>query len=482
MQGYEESLPGTALAESMRNFGYDLNTAVCDIIDNSVTANAESIMIWLEWNDGAPYVCILDNGHGMTDEELSRNIVMGSKDPGEEREKGDLGRFGLGLKTASLSMCRNLNVFSKTASGSLAFRGWDLDKIKEQGRWLVATEVPDWYSNLEGQFRLGDGPGTLVVWKNCDRLKEIANNLQSLQNACVALQEYIGTYFYRFLIGQAKISITVNGTPITPWNPIPPNSVSKAKASFGAVEIQPFLVPKKSDFDDEQQFIKAGGLKGWNAQQGFYVYRNNRLLINGGWLNFKRMKNDEHTKLARIVVDIDSTMDLTWGVDVQKSKARVPDGPLRDHLRSIAQATRVDADAAYRRRGGVRGREKTATDKFMWKAELNAKGSRVFLINRESLLVKSVMENHRPSREIDRLLSLIERTLPIEHIQVAVNEEKCHRQNIDFDELKAVASEQYKLLREAGISKKNAANLILYQEPFSEFRQELMELFGIDDT
>ena len=196
MQGYEESLPGTALAESMRNFGYDLNTAVCDIIDNSVTANAESIMIWLEWNDGAPYVCILDNGHGMTDEELSRNIVMGSKDPGEEREKGDLGRFGLGLKTESLSMCRNLNVFSKTASGSLAFRGWDLDKIKEQGRWLVATEVPDWYSKLEGQFRAGrrsGNPGRM------EELRQTEGNRKQSSISAKRLRSSSGIYRNLFL-------------------------------------------------------------------------------------------------------------------------------------------------------------------------------------------------------------------------------------------------------------------------------------------
>ena len=131
MQDYEESPPNTSMAESIRNFGYDLNTAVCDIIDNSITANSEKILVWLEWNSGDPYVCILDDGHGMTDIDLSKNIVMGSRDPNEEREAGDLGRFGLGLKTASRSIFRSLKVFSKKEGEEISYRSGDLDLLKQ---------------------------------------------------------------------------------------------------------------------------------------------------------------------------------------------------------------------------------------------------------------------------------------------------------------------------------------------------------------
>ena len=129
LSDYEESVPTTSLIESVRSFGYDLNTAIADIVDNSITANATKINVHLEWNNGEPFVSILDNGNGMNDIELSRNIVLGSKNPNEEREITDLGRFGLGMKTASLSMARQLNVFSLKEYGKISFRSWDLELV-----------------------------------------------------------------------------------------------------------------------------------------------------------------------------------------------------------------------------------------------------------------------------------------------------------------------------------------------------------------
>ena len=122
LSDYEESIPTTSLIESVRSFGYDLNTAIADIVDNSITANASTIKVHLEWNNGEPFVTITDDGDGMSDLELSRNIVLGSKNPNEKREITDLGRFGLGMKTASLSMARQLNVFSLKEHCNISFR------------------------------------------------------------------------------------------------------------------------------------------------------------------------------------------------------------------------------------------------------------------------------------------------------------------------------------------------------------------------
>ena len=128
---YEEVAPSTSLVESVRNFGYDFNTAISDLIDNSITAGASEISILLLSENNEPVISIRDDGCGMTEDQLSKNIVLGSKDPTETRDKGDLGRFGLGLKTASFSMCRQLNVFSKSSRHEIAFRSWDLDVIKK---------------------------------------------------------------------------------------------------------------------------------------------------------------------------------------------------------------------------------------------------------------------------------------------------------------------------------------------------------------
>ena len=138
---YEEMPPATSMIESVRSCGYDLNTAIADIIDNSITAEANNIYVELQWNKGNPYVSILDDGVGMTEAELAKNIMLGSTSPSEKRNKNDLGRFGLGLKTASFSMARELNVFSQTDHTELCFRQWDLDKIEETNN--ETPEIPE---------------------------------------------------------------------------------------------------------------------------------------------------------------------------------------------------------------------------------------------------------------------------------------------------------------------------------------------------
>ena len=322
---FEETPPSISMVESVRNFGYNLNTAVSDLIDNSITAGANEIKITLLFEKKEPCVIIHDNGIGMTDIELSKNMTLGSRDPTAEQCGGDLGRFGLGLKTASFALCRQLNVFSKSADHKIAYRGWDLDMIKTSNRWLVSKELPQWYGLLEDEFQLGTS-GTLVVWKKCDRLKKLFTNVTKMEEMGTDLQSHIGTFFCRFLKGSRKICIMVNDNKILPWDPIPEGSRSMAEQSIGNIKIHPYVLPKKDAFEDLAKFDKASGIKGWNAQQGFYVYRNNRLIVNGGWLNLKKMKIDEHTKLARIIIDIDSSADESWNIDVSKSKANLPMG------------------------------------------------------------------------------------------------------------------------------------------------------------
>ena len=148
LNDFDEVPPSISMIESIRSFGYNLNTAIADIIDNSISANASKINVHLEWNNGDPYVAILDNGHGMTDQMLAKNVVLGSTNPTDIRDKNDLGRFGLGLKTASFSMSRELHIFSKTIEDQLSYRSWNLDIIEKQGKWLISKKKPSWYEDL----------------------------------------------------------------------------------------------------------------------------------------------------------------------------------------------------------------------------------------------------------------------------------------------------------------------------------------------
>ena len=469
---YEEAVPTTSLIESVRSFGYDLNTAIADIVDNSITAKASEISIHLEWNNGEPFVSITDNGVGMSEAELSHNIVLGSKNPNDERDLSDLGRFGLGMKTASLSMARQLNVFSQREKGSLSFRSWDLDIVEKAGKWLIAKKLPDWFESFPNELK-PDECGTLIVWKNCDRILQYAKDLKTLRQRAVELSSHLGVVFSRFLSGRNHISITVNGSRVEPWSPIPEGSRSLSTQYHGQITINPYVLPHKSKFPNDDVFRLAGGIKGWNSQQGFYVFRKDRLIVSGGWLGLK-VKKDEHTKLARIVVDIGSELDEDWQINVLKSRASIPAGSVREMLGAIAKATRKEAEEVYRMKGKTVSRSVALRDSFVWQIVKKDNGLKEFRVNRAHPFIKHLEENYiGKKRDIERLFIMIERTLPTEAIQVEQTSGQLDMPLMPYEEIRALAEEALELALGVGKPKAMAIRDLLTFEPFSFFREEL---------
>ena len=140
---YEECAPKPeAMINSLRAFGYDLSMAIADLVDNSIFAKAKNIAIDYDWNDGVPWIRISDDGLGMTEARLKEAMRLGSQSPLEERAKGDLGRFGLGLKTASFSQCKMLTVCTRTAKSGSAIRCWDLDHVRVSRKWELRKIEP----------------------------------------------------------------------------------------------------------------------------------------------------------------------------------------------------------------------------------------------------------------------------------------------------------------------------------------------------
>jgi len=154
-----DATPSAALLiESIRDIGYTIETAIADLIDNSISASAKNIEIYLiDDSDGNPILSIQDDGIGMSDEELKLAMRLGSKDPNIKRPKDDLGRFGLGLKTASFSQCRELTV-ETYKEGKMTSLTWDLDEVKKQNAWVVIENEP-------GELK----QGTKIIWKKIDR-------------------------------------------------------------------------------------------------------------------------------------------------------------------------------------------------------------------------------------------------------------------------------------------------------------------------
>ena len=158
----------SALAESLRDMGYSLRTALADVIDNSIAAGARNIDLLADTHEEIPAIGVLDDGSGMTQYELFEAMRPGSQSPLELRDADDLGRFGLGLKTASFSQCRRLTVLTKK-DGVPSCASWDLDTVAARDKWVVEVPDPSGLAGIRWADRL-DGDGTLVVWEKLDRL------------------------------------------------------------------------------------------------------------------------------------------------------------------------------------------------------------------------------------------------------------------------------------------------------------------------
>lgn len=209
-----------ALIETFRAIGYSLSTALADLLDNSISAGASKIWIDFIWDGEDSTLSIRDNGKGMDLPALLNAMKPGSKSPSEDRQPGDLGRFGLGLKTASFSQCRSLTVISKEKGNEIFSRTWDLDYVVEKGDWylLAPPPYPEHKALLEEQER-----GTVVIWDKMDRLvkglvKDNENHLDQFLKALDLASAYLAMVFHRFM-ETGKLKIYLRNNPLEPWDP-----------------------------------------------------------------------------------------------------------------------------------------------------------------------------------------------------------------------------------------------------------------------
>ena len=320
------------LIESTRAIGYSLEAAVADIIDNSIAAGAKNVDINFFPIEGA-YIAILDDGKGMNTAELNSAMQYGSKNPTDLRDLKDLGRFGLGLKTASLSQSRCLTVVTKQ-DDIIEARRWDIDHVTEMGSWSLLVLDDAELSEIPHVDKLmGKPSGTLVVWQNLDKLKAGELNFQqALGRKIDGVRDHLALVFHRYLSGEkgiTKLKITINGEKIPAADPfLIEKSVQAMDDETLVVHgqkiiVRPYILPHVSKMTQDE--IKSlGGKEGLRRQQGFYVYRNKRLLVWGTW--FRMMRQGDLSKLARIQVDIPNTLDDLWTLDIKKSSALPPAG------------------------------------------------------------------------------------------------------------------------------------------------------------
>jgi len=479
---YDIANPGAAeLFEALRAFGYDLPTALADIVDNSITAKARNVWIDLIWAGRESRITIRDDGEGMSENALVQAMRPGSLNPLAQRSVNDLGRFGLGMKTASISHCRCLTVLSRSADSAPAVRRWDLDYIAstETGEWRLLKGA-GLISKADTSLLEEQESGTVLFWDRLDQLVGSASTDDDIaqkhfRERADSVKQHLAMVFHRFLTGRNAIAIHLNGRKVEPWDPfmedteaVDPQPTETLSADGARIEVKAFILPHHSKISAERHALGAGP-KGWNAHQGFYIYRNRRLLVAGDWLGLG-MQKEEHFKLARIRIDLPNSEDLSWQIDVKKSRARPP-AKLRKDLQRIARAARSRASQIYRHRGKILQRQHGEKQAFLW-THLTKHGKTFYKINRDHPLVRKVLKDSDDPPASRALLNLIEQTVPAPLI-VINNAESPDGFGQPFEgallELRKAMEAVYSALRQEGNEPASAARAIMGMEPFNQY-------------
>lgn len=413
------------LLTSLRSVGYKPETAIADIVDNSIAASGNIIDVYFDWKSEKTQIVIVDNGFGMNQDELIKSMKIGSSNPNEIRDTKDLGRFGMGLKTAAFSLGKKLTVISKN-NNEYANACWDLNYIEEanSGEWELL--IDENYESLKYLLTYLENcnSGTLVVIEELDGLIESQNlkkSKDSFYKLIAKVSNHLSLIFHRF-IEEDGLKITINKftnkEPILPWNPFVVDNIATQELGEEEyseedklVKIQPYVLPHKTKFSSDGDYENAGGFKGWTAHQGIYVYRNRRLLIYGKW--FDIIKKEPAFNLARIKLDIDSFSDHDWKIDIKKSDSSPPIY-IREILeRAVTICTETSA-RVYNSRGTYSKGIASTQLSYVWEQRKSNAGRYSFYINKKHPLLNEINNdlNAEGKQTMKSYLSLIENHAP----------------------------------------------------------------------
>lgn len=457
---------------SYRSFGYNLSTAIADIIDNSISANATEIRLEYKWDGQNSFISISDKGTGMNKDELVLAMTPGSKDPEQLRSEKDLGRFGMGLKTASFSQCKRLTCITKRENYATIKRCWDIDFINSENEWQLLDFVSDnsFLEKIENQKS-----GTLVLWEKLDRIvgnAETSN--ESVKNAfyqeMVNVKDHLSLVFHKF-IESKRIKIFFQNEEIEPYNPFLLNLNPKPEMgqpeSFDNVEITYFILPHMSEIG-KTDYENSGGSLGWFNAQGFYIYRGDRLLVAGDWLGLEKKR--DYSKLARIMLNFTNENDFNWHLDIKKSTA-TPPIEIRRELSRIAKIAIMKSAKIYNWRGQKTFYESgNKNQEPLWTDEKTREGIKKYKINRKHPIIKSLLEENK--KLAGKTLKLLEENVPIELILSNQNEDPAFHElekqtDKPSDELISLAVELYNINVKQGIPNELARQQIMCAVPFN---------------
>ncbi len=477
--GFDIAAPDPAgMVASLSSLGYSLEAAVADLVDNSVSARATNIEVVFTWAGESSWVAVVDNGSGMSLPDLITAMTPAARGLGAERSAEDLGRFGLGLKTASFSQARQLTVTSRPPGGAWHTRTWDLDMVEASREWRLMHDADSETTRILGLLRQERGSGTVVLWRRLNGYGADGTDLdqttqKQFYDDASRVERHLGMVFARFL---RDVDLRVQDQPVAAWDPfltghlslqrLPPEGLSCGGSS---VRVEAYVLPSAQRLS-KLEYLAAGGPGGWLRQQGFYVYRRKRLILAGDWLGLQGMRQEEKFNLARISIEVPAELDAEWSVDVRKSKV-VPPVALRRHLRRIARRTREQAADVIRHRGQIAARRHGSAFVYPWRVD-RPDGRIKCRINRDHPLVREALRTgDERSKTLKALLKLLEETVPVEALRV-IHEADAADDPVPFagepsQEQEDVARAVLAALINQGKSPHDAKAMIRNMDPFS---------------
>lgn len=408
-----ESIPSAGLLlQSLRSVGYTEETAIADILDNSISAQAKTIKIKFDWDKQT--ISIVDDGFGMEEKELYENMKIGSADPNQTRSEDDLGRFGMGMKTAAFSLGRKVTVVT-AKDGTVSNASWDLDKVDELG-WNLIVDEKGQYDSYISEF---SNHGTAVIISYLDNIAINKNNPEKAKKdffkAIRNVENHLGLVFHRF-IQEDGLKIFINETLVKAWNPFVTDNPATQELAIDELwdpyhtYIQPYVLPHKTKFKSPEEYDRAAGFKKWSRHQGIYLYRNRRLIIYGDW--FDIVRKEPAYNLARIRIDISSDADVDWKIDIKKSHATIP-SYLRDRVERAVQDCVQRSTKVFNSRGAYTSAPSSPTLDYVWE-QTKINGNYMFRINKKHPLLRRLQSqlNQEGNKELKTYLALIENFAP----------------------------------------------------------------------
>jgi small nuclear ribonucleoprotein (snRNP)-like protein len=408
------------LIKSIAEQGYSLETSLADLIDNAVSAGADRIEILIN-TENIPFTLFLtDNGNGMNEEQLKKAMHFPSTSMENERVTHDLGRFGLGMKTASFAQTRKLSVLSRQKDEKkFAGRTWDVNYLKLKKRWLILVNDNQEITNLLEEYdKLTKGflnefieyvPNTIVAWQGLYKFEEYlkgndkSNSLKTQINEITT--EYLSLVFHRFMERSVKpLKIRVNNVIIQPFNPFPSNQPDlrliesmQRGIENDVIKLEGFVLPVRSiDESKEINNIWSTKNKGLMDMEGLYIYRADRIILFGGWNGI--IRKSPRLQLARLRVEVGNKVDNLLHLNVAKSQISIP-YDLRVGFLKYMSKLKDEAEKEYYNRG-IRKITSKKSDSVQMLFDRNASNKGTILeINADFPIVKLLEDSLNPSQK-----------------------------------------------------------------------------------